>query len=277
MKRVLFSVIFLLAITGITAQDQKPVEKQSKADKKAAKREKNAQLLKMEEEGEASYRKHSVFGFKLNNDGYGASFELGRTKTPYRVTIYQLEFNEKKHPKEDKQSTGNDIGGGFVLLGNPFVYGKQNIFYQAKLGMGQQIMIGGKGNKNGVGVYGIFAGGFSAGLVRPYYLEVESPPNSGITKEIKYSSQDSAEFLNPAGIVGGTGFGNGWSDLQFTPGIHAKTALRFDWGRFNTSIIAIEVGFNFEYYTKKIEQMVNVEGKNFFANGYLSILFGSRK
>ena len=277
MKRVLFTVIFVSVATLIQAQETKPAEKPTRQDKKAAKRERNAQLMKMEEEGEPSYRKHSIFGFKINNDGYGFSYELGKMKTPYRATIYQLEFNEKKHPKEDKQSTGNDIGGGFVLLGNPFVYGKQNIFYQVKLGIGQQFLIGGKGNKNGVGVYGIFAGGFSAGLLRAYYLEVESPPNSGFTKEIKYSSQDSAEFLNPASIVGGTGFGKGWGDMQFKPGVHAKTALRFDWGRFNTSIIAVEVGFNFEYYPNEIEQMVNVEGKNFFANGFLSILFGSRK
>lgn len=277
MKRVPFTVIFLFAITSVIAQDTKPAEKQSKADKKAAKREKYAQMMKMEEEGEPPFRKHSIFGIKINNDGYGLSYELGRMKTPFRATIYQFEFNEKKHPKEDKQSTGNDIGGGFVLLGNPFVYGKQNIFYQTKIGIGQQYMVGGKGNKNGVGVYAIVAGGFSAGLLRAYYLEVESPPNSGFTKEVKYSSQDSADFLNPAAIVGGTGFGKGWSDMQFVPGVHAKTAVRFDWGRFNSSIMAVEVGFNFEYYTKKIEQMVHVEGKNFFANGYLSILFGSRK
>jgi hypothetical protein len=264
-------------VAAISAQETQPSEKPSKADRKTAKREKNAKLMKMEEEGEPSYRKHSIFGIKINNDGYGLSYEIGRMKTPYRASIFQFEINEKKHSKEDKQSTGSDIGGGFVLLGNPFVYGKQNIFYQAKLGIGQQYMIGGKGNKNGVGVYAIVAGGFAAGLLRAYYLEVESPPNSGFTKEVKYDSPDSTEFLNPAAIVGGTGFGKGWSDMEFVPGAHAKTALRFDWGRFNTSIIAVEVGFNFEYYTKKVVQMVHVEGKNFFANGYLSILFGSRK
>ena len=284
MKRFVIGLLCLFIGTALVAQDDepesqpKPKSKQTKEDKKAAKRQKQNQMLKLEEEGQVVYAKHNLFGIKINNDGYGLSYEIGKAKTPYKSTIFQFEFNEKKHVKENKQSSPSDvIGGGFVILGNPFIYGKQNNFYQLKLGIGQQIMIGGKGNRNGVGVYGIFAGGFSAGFMRPYYIEVESPVSSGIIKQIKYTPQDSADFLNPVAIVGGTGLSKGWGELKFIPGVHAKTALRFDLGRFNKSIFALEVGFNFEYYTQKVVQMVNVEGKNFFANGYLSVLFGGRK
>ena len=233
-------------------------------------------MIRAEQDGEPSYLKHNLWGFKLNHDGWGGSYELGKMKSPYLATIYQFEFNEKKHPKEEKQSTGDNLGGGFIVLGNPFVFGKQNFFYQFKVGIGQSRMIGGKGNKNGVGVYWIYAGGLSLGMVRPYYIEVESPPNSGQVKQIRYSQKDSAEFLGNF-IVGGTGFAKGWGEMKYVPGIHAKTALRFDWARFNTTISAIEFGFNFEYYTSEIVQMATIEGKNFFANGYLSILFGKRK
>jgi hypothetical protein len=105
---------------------------------------------------------------------------------------------------------------------------------------------------------------------------VESPPNSGQIKTIKYSQADSAEFLGNF-IVGGTGLSKGWGDMQFKPGVHAKTALRFDWGRFNNNISALEFGFNFEYYPQDIVQLATVEGKNFFVNGYISLLFGKRK
>lgn len=257
-------------------QSARESQKKSKLDRKSEKRERINNMIRLEEEGEPSYRKHNIFGIKLNHDGYGLSYERAKLKTPYRASIFQIEFNEKNHNKEEKQSTSDNIGGGFVVLGNPFVYGKQNSFYQLKGSIGQQLMIGGKGNKNGVGVYAIFTGGLSAGILRPYYIEVESPPNSGQIKRIKYSAADSAEFLGPF-IVGGTGFSSGWGDLKFVPGLHAKMALRFDWARFNNTITAIEFGFNFEYYTKKIEQMVSVEPKHFFSNGYLSILFGNRK
>jgi hypothetical protein len=274
-----FSLIVLGAIVFQTALAQDQTTQPgpaTKADKKQAKRDRINQMIRLEEEGEPSYRKHTIFGFKLNHDGYGASYEWAKMKTPYRATIYQVEFNEKKHPKEEKQSTGDNLGGGFVVLGNPFVYGKQNHFYQLKFGIGQQYLVGGKANKNGVGVYAVFEGGLSLGLLRPYYIEVESPPNSGQVKTIKYSQADSAEFLGNF-IVGGTGLSKGWGDMQFKPGLHGKAAMRFDWSRFNNNISAIEFGFNFEYYPQDIVQMATLEGKNFFSNGYISLLFGRRK
>ena len=277
MKRVVILILPLFVTFFAVAQDQADSQGgQSKNEKKQAKRDKINQMIRLEEEGEPSYKKHTIWGFKLNHDGYGGSYEIGKMKSPYKATIYQFEFNEKKHPKEEKQSTGDNLGGGFVVLGNPFVYGKQNIFYQFKAGIGQQRMIGGKGNKNGVGVYLVYAGGLSLGMARPYYIEVESPPNSGLVKQIKYSQADSAEFLGNF-IVGGTGLSKGWGEIKYVPGVHAKAALRFDWARFNNTISAIEFGFNFEYYTSEIVQMATLEGKNFFVNGYLSILFGKRK
>lgn len=276
-KRIVFFMFSLFSCFMLQAQDLETSSgKQDKMSKKQAKKEKINQMIRLEEEGEPSYLKHSIWGFKLNHDGYGGSFEIGKMKTPYRATLFQFEFNEKKHPKEEKQSTGDNLGGGFIVLGNPFVYGKQNIFYQFKAGIGQQFLIGGKGNKNGVGVYGIFAGGLALGMARPYYIEVESPPNSGQVKQIKYSQADSAEFLGNF-IVGGTGLSKGWGEIKYVPGLHAKAALRFDWARFNNTISAIEFGFNFEYYTSDIVQMATIEGKKFFTNGYLSILFGKRK
>jgi hypothetical protein len=274
-KRTGITILTLMCTLSLFAQQTTPVP-QTKQDRRTAKRARMNNMLRLEEEGVPAYRKQSVFGFRLNNDGYGGFYEYAKMKTPYRATLFSFEFNEKKHPKENKQSTGNNIGGGFVILGTPFIYGKQNIFYQVKLGIGQQYMIGGKGNKNGVAAYGIINGGLSLGLLRPYYIEVESPVGSGLTKKIKYSKADSADFLGSS-IVGGTGLSTGWSDMKVVPGIHLKVALRFDWARFNTTVSAIETGFNAEWYTKKIEQMVNVEPKSLFLNGYIAICFGSRK
>ena len=276
MKRTGITIFALLCTLSALAQQPSQVP-QTKQDKRTAKKARMNNMIRLEEEGVAPYHKYSVFGFRLNNDGYGGFYEYGKMKTPYRATLFNIEFNEKKHPKEDKQSTINSIGGGFGIVGAPFVYGKQNIFYQLKLGIGQQFMIGGKGNKNGVAAYAIINGGLSLGLLRPYYVEVETQTGSGEFKKIKYSQADSAEFLNANAIVGGTGLSTGWSDMKLVPGLHIKAALRFDWARFNTTVSAIETGFNAEWYTKKIEQMVNNDAKSLFLNGYIAIVFGSRK
>jgi hypothetical protein len=267
----------LLGICSPLLAQQLPAITQSRRDredKKNEKRQRINEILKHEEEGEPSYQKHAVWGFKMNHDGYGLSYELGKMKSPYKASLLQFELNEKKHPKEEKQSTGSSLQGGFIVLGNPFVYGKINHFYQLKGAYGQQVMIGNKGNKNGVAVYGIYAGGLSLGLLRPYYIDVQPPP--GRVRTIKYSPSDSAAFLGPY-IVGGTGIATGWSDVAIAPGLHAKAALRFDWNRFNNALSALEFGFNVEFYPKKIEQMARVDGQNLFANGYLSLVFGRRK
>lgn len=266
-KKAILGILALVVSVTLFAQN-----KTSKQERKVQKRERINQLMRLEEEGEPGYKKHGIFHFKFNTDGYGLGYEIGKTKSIFKTTIYQIELNEKKHRKEEKQSRGS---GNFVV-GNPFVFGKQNYFYQLKLGIGQQRMIGGKGNKNGVGVYGIFAGGLSVGLERPYYIDVQDPPNSGKIRTISYSKADSAVFMGRE-ILGGAGIAKGWNEMKIVPGLHAKTALRFDWGRFNNTISAVEAGFNFEYYTKKIEQMVGVPATPFFMNGYIAVLFGSRK
>ncbi len=271
MKTFVITLFLFSSALSLAAQDSNP-PKSSRNDKKQAKRERINEMMRLEEEGESGFRKHSIFAFKFNSDGYGLFYERGKIKSAYKTNIFQIEINEKKHKKEEKQSRTD----GAVVFGNPFIYGKQNNFYQLKLGVGQQYMFGGKGNKNGVGVYFIYGGGLSLGLLKPYYLDIESPTNSGQIKQIKYSQADSAEFMGPD-IVGSAGFGKGWGEVKLAPGVHAKTALRFDWGRFNNGISAAEAGFSFEYYPTKVEQMVGVEPNHFFINSYIAILFGSRK
>ena len=268
MKSIAILFVSCLATLSLAAQDRMS----EKDKKKQAKRDKINQVIRLEEEGESAFKKHSLFGFKFSTDGYGLSFEKGKIKSPYKATLFQIELNEKKHKKESKQSRSD----GAVVFGNPFIYGKQNNFYQLKLGIGQQYMLGGKANKNGVAVYVIMAGGLSVGLLKPYYLDVESPPNTGEIRTIKYSQADSAEFMGN-NILGAAGFFKGWGEVKIAPGAHAKTALRFDWGRFNNTISAAEVGFNLEYYPGKVEQMVGLKANSLFFNGYISFLFGSRK
>lgn len=272
MNKLIAAIIGICITLG--AFGQKIPAEQRKEERRNAKREKMNTLLRMEEEGVPSFYKHSVFGIKLNTDGWGLSYELGRANSVTRATIFQLEFNEKKHPKEQKDNFQTSAGG-FIFFGNPFVYGKRNIFYQLKLAAGQQLLIGGKGNKNGVSVYGIGAGGLSLGLLRPYYIEVDDQLNS--TKFVKYDSADSLLFLNTGAIIGGAGLSKGWNEMKLAPGLHAKTAIRFDYNRFNTVVSAIEGGINVEYYFKEIEQMAYNPSRKFFLNAYVSFLFGKRK
>ncbi len=256
--------LFLLAVTNIfflslLAQDPSD----SKKEKKEEKKQRINAIVRQEEEGVLHYKKHLAFGLKLTNDGYGGFMEYAKVKSLSKTYLFQLDISERKHAKEEK-----------IQASTPVIYGKINFFYPVKLGFQEQFNFGNKGNKNGVSLTGNFGGGLSLGLLRPYLVEVEK--GNGVTEFVGYNSPDSNYFLNGP-IIGGPNFGTGWSNLQVVPGIHLKSSLRFDYGKYNEMINAVEVGVMAEYYTKKIPQMINLEQKKLFLSAYVSLVFGRRK
>jgi hypothetical protein len=244
----------------------------TKDQKRQERRDRINRLAKEEEEGTLVYSKQSAFGFKGATDGWGAFYEHGKYKNVTTTRLWWFELGEHKNKKEDKQSFLDPSG---FQIGNPFIYGKINNFYFFKLGLGQQTLIGGKGNKNGVAVSAIYGGGLGLGYLKPYYLTV--PDNQGGTKDIKYTDSTADEFTNPLDIIGAAGFGKGWGEGKVVPGGHIRAALRFDYGRYNEVLSALEVGLTAEYYARDMRIMLDVPRKQFFFNAYLAIVFGSRK
>lgn len=263
MKKIVL-VIALSAGVSIAYSQNTPAQKvnSSKQEKREAKKERINQLIRQEEEGEIIFHKQNAFGFRFASDGYGISYELGRFTSNRLSTLYQIELSEKKHPKEKKQ--GASISQYQV---NSVIPGKLNNFYQLKLGIAQQRIIGGKGNKNGVAVAAVYGAGLSMGLLKPYYVDVKEGTRVTYDKII-----DSAYIP-----LGASGVTVGWGELKLRPGLNAKGALRFDYGRLNETVTAIEVGLTAEFYAKKVPQMLFVKEKNFFFSAYLSLLLGRRK
>ncbi len=256
-KLFLVTISVLIAVSSFAQKNKKERREENK-------RRINA-LIKQEEEGVITFEKSTVFGAKFINDGYGVFFELGRAKSIKKGMLFQLELSERKHPKEEKQSN-------LFNFSTPFIFGKQNFFYPVKLGIQQEILFGNKSNKNGVSITYNYGGGISAGLLRPYYVQLSASGNY-----VKYESPDSTQFLDPSVISGGPGFSKGWSDIKVTPGLYAKTAMRFDYGSYNEIVSALEVGITGEYYTKAIPIILRSEPKKFFLSGYVAIIFGRRR
>ena len=265
MKRLLIlTSLFVLSVTAFSQQTKKSTGK----SRKEAKRDKVNAQIKAEEEGVVAYKKHFAFGIKLISDGYGISFEKGYSKSVKKATLFQLEISERKHQKEEKQSNPNP-----GVSSSPIIYGKINFFYPIKLGVQKQFLLGNKSNKNGVSVTGNIGGGLCLGLLRPYEVEVDK---NGTRTFVKYESEDSLLFRSGP-FYGGPGLGKGWNSLKFTPGLYVKPGLRFDYGRYNDLVAAIEVGVTAEFYTKKIPQMIDNKQKQLFFSAYFTVLFGKRK
>lgn len=269
MQRKIFFVLTFLTFC-IASFSQKP-------DLKAQRREERKQhisdLIKREEEGSLIYNKQWLLGFKLNTDGWTALYEHGKYKNINTTNTWFLEVGERKSHKEEK-ITATD-GTGFPV-GNPLIFGKQNVFYNVNIGIGQQKLIGGKGVKNGVAVSAIYGAGFSAGLLKPYYVTAVDGNNE--TRDVKYTGNNPADdtlfLFSP---FSSAGFSKGFDEIKFVPGVVAHAGLRFDYGRYNELLSAIEVGVSAEYYTKDMPIMALAKPKKFFYNAYVSIEFGKRK
>ena len=262
-KITLIALAALLALSSFAQNGR--TDKQQKKD---LRRQKINELIRQSEEGVLIFEKQNIFGIQLRTNGYGAFYEMGRMKTNRKTNIYRIDIAEIKDHKEEK------LFGGSFPFGNPFVYGKRNFFYPITLGFGQQYILGQKGNKNGVAVSAVYNAGLAIGLLRPYYVDVQGTGNE--ERSIKYTEQDADAFINGP-FYGASGLGKGWSELKVKPGAYLKTAMRFDYGRFNESVNGLEIGMSLEAYASKIPIMLFQDDKRLFFQAYVAILFGKRK
>ncbi len=267
-KIVLFLLIgFFVASSYAQSIPAGAQKKELRQEKKREKREHINELIRLEEEGEIVYHKQGAFGVKLATDGYGIGYEYGKFKGNRKSVLFSIELSEKKHPKEKREGKFDNS----QLRVNYIAFGKTNTFYQARLGAAMQQVIGGKGNKNGVSVSAIYGGGLTMGMQKPYVVQVYNQTNDLI--ESTYPEIIEKEYYE----VKARGLAGGWNQLKVRPGAYAKTALRFDYGRLNETVTAIEVGLSAEYYPTAISQMAYNDSKSMFFNAYLALLLGRRK
>lgn len=268
MKKIVLLLMAGIVATSVWAQTNVPQSgKQAKKNKKNERREHLYELTRQEEEGEIVYNKHNIFSVKLATDGYGLGYEFGRFKSNRKSFLFNFELSEKKHPKEKREGF---FDPGHLRV-NYLAFGKLNTFYQMRVGAAMQQVIGGKGNKNGVAVSAIYGGGLALGLVKPYIIDAATP--GGEIVPSRYPEITEKGYIE----VKAKGLSGGWNELKVRPGVYAKTALRFDYGRLNETVTAIEVGLSAEYYANGIPQMLYSKEKQFFFNAYLAVLLGRRK
>ena len=76
-----FIVLAVAASSALFAQ-------QTKTGKREERRKKINAMIKEEEEGVIAYQRHTIFGLKLVNDGYGAFLEIGRAQSIKKALLF---------------------------------------------------------------------------------------------------------------------------------------------------------------------------------------------
>jgi hypothetical protein len=268
-KSILF--LFCLALISVPVLAQQSGAPVYSNDKNSAKKQRINQMMKMEEEGDLIFDHYWAIGFKLATNGYGIFYERGKFISNVKSRTLTFELNEIKDPKDHKEEIPTSSDGYSY---NYISVGRLNNFYEFKASYGQQFLLGGKGNKNGVAVTYLYSAGLSLGMLKQYVLNVSRQPtyNSFLFQSSYPTIFDSSYFVNNA-----VGLSGGWNHLKFAPGLNAKLAMRFDYGRYNTNVTAFETGVTAEYYFSEMPLMAYVPPKQLFFNAYISIMFGKRK
>ncbi len=214
------------------------------------------------------------FGYRLHTDGWSLFTDYGKIRSKNAKTqdmfwnahVLQVEFSEKKHPREEKVSSQDASGNS-----TNYVYGKINNFYSLKAGWGLSKMLAGKPDPGSVSIHWVTIAGVSLGMLKPYYLNLNSDPDA-----IKYGEDTRSRFLSQSRIIGSAGFSKGLGEMKFIPGGHIKSMLHFDLSSNKSSVVAVEAGGAVEYYGENILMMVDQSANPYFVNFFLSFQFGKR-
>lgn len=226
------------------------------------------------------YTKSRQFMVKLSPAGMQVGYRFGELPNFYTDKYYQIEVGQIRHPKElnsGLQSLKSSISRGFF---KNYIYGKQNSLYTLRASQGKTVYLSDKISKKNILVGYTYRYGVSAGLIKPYYIQVTKEGDELYARDfeyIKYTDENRERFLNDEDIFGRAPYRKGLGEMRFTPGIHAQGGMHFDWSKDERIILATEIGLMFDFYFSSIPLMVDQSSKPFFLNLYVSLQFGKRK
>ena len=217
------------------------------------------------------YKHEASGGLRIQTNGISLYGEFGWIKDIYRTRILQLEYTYYIDYRQKKQKAPSQSG-------RDYLYGFQNRFHEINLSYGIKRTIADKASRNGVRVSFIFFGGFSLGLLKPYYLELLQPTDGGIpqSKPERYSTANADRFLSKDSISGAAPIRFGLNQMEPVPGVHLKSGLNFDWGTKDEYVKALEAGIALNLYYKRLPIMINNSNRFYQIALYMSFHFGKR-
>ena len=158
---------------------------------------------------------------------------------PNELTLYEVELNYVKHPKEQKatiESTNRNI-----------IYGKLNSVFTLKGAIGYQKELYRKRDVGGISIRYFTSAGTSLALLKPVYYEYQDPT----TGDYFYDKFQEHNY----NILGKAPFSMGFNELSISPGFYGKFGFTFEYSRMDEIFHALELGIAFDGYVKKLKIM----------------------
>ncbi len=223
------------------------------------------------------YNRETAFTFGLHsNFGWQPGVEFGKIKTYYKTTLFQVNFSEIKDPKEYKETSGVAQN----QTSETYIFGKQNNLFALRASWGRKHYFSEKARHRGVAVAMTYTVGPTLGLLKPYYLTLLYPtdnPSYGKAINQRYSDETAEVFTDKSRILGSAPFFTGFGEMGFLPGANATIALHLDWGAFDETIKAFEVGAMLDVFAKKAPILIGERNSQIFLNFFIAVQFGKRR
>jgi hypothetical protein len=166
--------------------------------------------------------------------------------------MFEAELVKMKHPKEIK------IANPYIDNAKAYVYGKQNVLYPFRLGLGSQLLLFDKAPRDGVEINLTAMLGTSLALLKPVYLDIIKETGSRYIDVVSEKYDENQHF--PTNIYGYSGFSKGLGDTKLIAGGYVKTGLSFDWAQKDEKILALEAGIVADLYPKRLPVMAAISG-----------------
>lgn len=214
-------------------------------------------------------RREFTGGIILHSRGWGGHFRKGKNLSYFRSFQWEVDAVSLKSPKQIK--TINP----YFNNAKSYVYGKLNHIYILRAGLGIKHLLNRKPYWGGIELRFIYFGGLSLAFAKPVYLYIlnYSVESDDYTIDIEKYDPGHHGLDN---IYGRAPFTQGIEHTTLHPGVYAKLGLNFEFGEYNSSIKAVEVGGVLDYYPFPIEIMAFNPEQSFFLTFYLAFSFGKR-
>lgn len=220
------------------------------------------------------YQQELSYGINFNTIGGLVGGGMVKSTHHLRDKWYHfgsVEVVEIKHPKE--QRFFNQESGGF------FVYGKQNYLFAIRPSYGREYVLFRKAPESGVQVNAIFAAGPTIGLQVPYMINYNygaATGNASLGIRVEQYDPSIHKDLN-RGVMGSAGLFSGFNQLTIKPGVHLKSGLSFEYGRYREGVTGVETGVVLEMYPSRPIIIPEASNNSIFTSFYLTIYYGRRK
>ncbi len=210
------------------------------------------------------YRSSNAYGLTFHTQGWGVSYKK-QVHLSYKLKrIYNFEFQNLKHPKQEK------VVNTFYDDSRGYFYGKINSLTRLRFGLSQQRAFAQKEIKKGVQLAWIYGLGLNLGFLKPSYIEYYGDP--GTANVVRY---DPAVHL-PGLIRGRAGFFKGLDELELVPGFYGKFGMNFEYSPYDERLKSMEVGVAFDVFYKEVPLMYDIQNNQYWITLYLMLEIGKK-